>query len=225
MMLMTRFLLADIPAPLILAAHGFYPAYNKVRARFKKGRSKSMVETTPQTSVLRIADLSQRRPHRFALRPDRPALDAIAAQLDLVGLRKLSFSGELWADQGHDWQLEGTLGASVTQPCVVTLEPVTTRLDGPVTRRFLDEMPHETTKAEEIEMPEDETIEPLRDRIDLEAVMIEALALALPDYPRKDDVAPVEAEFTPPGASPIGEERQKPFAGLADLKKKLEDGE
>ena len=107
----------------------------------------------------------------------------------------------------------------------MTLEPVTTRLDVDVTRRFLDEMPDESASAEEIEMPEDETIEPLRERIDLEVVMIEALALALPDYPRKDDPAPVVAEFTPPGATPIEEEPQKPFAGLADLKKKLEGDE
>ncbi|MRU13965.1 DUF177 domain-containing protein [Roseovarius sp. A21] len=181
-----------------------------------------MPENTSETTVLRVSDLSQSKPHRFSLRPDRPAMEAIASQLSLTGLRKLSFSGELRPDRGRDWRLEGTLGATVTQPCVVSLEPVTTRLDVQVTRRFLDEMPHETASAEEIEMAEDETIDPLGSRIDLEAVMIEALALALPDYPRKEDNAPVEAEFTPPGARPIEEERQKPFAGLADLKKKLE---
>ena len=184
-----------------------------------------MPENTPETTVLRVGDLSQRKPHRFSLRPDRPALDAIAAQLSLSGLRKLSFSGELRPDRGRDWRLEASLGATVTQPCVVTLEPVTTRLDIPVTRRFLDEMPHDATNAEEIEMSEDETIDPLGSRIDLEAVMIEALALALPDYPRKQEAAPVEAEFIPPGAAPIEEERPKPFAGLADLKKKLEGDE
>ena len=184
-----------------------------------------MPETTPETTVLRLADLSQRKPHRFSIRPDRPKLDAIAAQLDLSGLRKLSFTGELSADRGRDWRLDGQLGATVTQPCVVTLEPVTTRLDVDVTRRFLDQMPDESASAEEIEMSEDETIEPLGERIDLEVVMIEALALALPDYPRKEDPDPVVAEFTPPGATPIKEERQKPFAGLADLKKKLEDDE
>jgi len=210
---------------LILTAYGFYPAYNKVSARFKKGRSFIMPETTPETTVLRLADLSQRKPHRFSIRPDRPKQEAIAAQLGLSGLRKLSFNGTFCADRGRDWRLEGQLGATVTQPCVVTLEPVTTRLDVDVTRRFLDEMPEDSASAEEIEMPEDETIEPLRERIDLEAVMIEALALALPDYPRKDEPAPVEAEFTPPGASPIKDEQQKPFAGLADLKKKLEGGE
>jgi uncharacterized metal-binding protein YceD (DUF177 family) len=210
---------------LILTARGFYPAYNKVSARFKKGRAFNMPETTPQATVLRLADLSQRKPHRFSIRPDRPKLEAIAAQLDLSGLRKLSFTGELRADQGRDWRLDGQLGATVTQPCVATLEPVTTRLDVDVTRRFLDEMPHQSSATEEVEMSEDETIEPLGDRIDLEVVMIEALALALPDYPRKDDPAPVEAEFTPPGAAPIEAERQKPFAGLADLKKKLEGDE
>ena len=181
-----------------------------------------MPENTSETTVLRVADLSQRSPHRFSLRPERRAMEAIASQLSLSGLRKMSFTGELRPDRGRDWRLEGTLGATVTQPCVVSLEPVTTRLDVQVTRRFLDEMPHETASTDDIEMEEDETIDPLGNRIDLESIMIEALALALPDYPRKEDHAPVEAEFTPPGARPIEDDHQKPFAGLADLKKKLE---
>ena len=184
-----------------------------------------MPDNASEATVLRVADLPKRTPHRFSLRPDRPTMEAIANQLSLGGLRKLSFSGELRPDRGRDWRLEGILGATVTQPCVVTLEPVTTRLDVEVTRRFLDEMPHETTSAEEIEMDEDETIDPLGSHIDLESVMIEALALALPDYPRKTDTPPVETEVTPPGARPIEEERQKPFAGLADLKKKLKRDE
>ncbi len=37
---------------------------------------------------------------------------------------------------------------------------------------------------DEAEMPEDDTAEPLPEVIDPGAVMFEALALALPDYPR-----------------------------------------
>ncbi len=80
----------------------------------------------------------------------------------------------------RDWRLEAKLGATVVQPCVVTAEPVTTRIDDPVTRRYLAQMPE--PQGDEVEMPEDDSAEPLPDVLDLSAVMAEALALALPLY-------------------------------------------
>jgi hypothetical protein len=49
-------------------------------------------------------------------------------------------------------------------------------------------------------MPEDDTTEALPERLDLSAVMAEALALALPDYPRAPD-AEMETGNSPPPAS------------------------
>jgi len=47
--------------------------------------------------------------------------------------------------------------------------------------------------------------------------MAEALALALPLYPRAPDADLGEAVFTTPGQAPMTHEAAKPFAGLADL--------
>ena len=69
----------------------------------------------------------------------------------------------------------GGLGATVTQACVVTLAPVITRIEETVTRRYLADMPE--PEGEEVEMPEDDSAEPLPVIIDPGAVMIEALAL------------------------------------------------
>ena len=72
----------------------------------------------------------------------------------------------------------------MVQSCVVTLDPVTTRIDQPVRRTFL---PETAARGPEIvvDPEEDDEIEPLTDRIDLGRVAVEALALALPAYPRK----------------------------------------
>ena len=61
---------------------------------------------------------------------------------------------------------------------------MTTRIDQPVRRSWL---PQAAPRAAEIVVApdEDDEIEPLGDRIDLGLVAIEALALALPAYPRK----------------------------------------
>ena len=171
------------------------------------------------TVVLRIADLDQNRPARFDLRPEGGSLRALAGELGLLDLRKLSFRGELRAEGKRDWVLTGRLGATVVQPCVVTLEPVTTRIDTDVRRTYLAEMPEPA--GDEVEMEEDETIEPLGAVVDPAAVMAEALALSLPLYPRKDGAEIEQAVFAEPGIEPMTDEDVKPFAGLAKLRDAL----
>lgn len=171
---------------------------------------------------IRTSDLADNRPREVALRPGPAQLKAIAAELGLLDLRKLSFAGSLSPAGKRDWQLDAKLGATVVQACVVTLAPVTTRLEETVIRRYTRDMP-DPGDAEEIEMPEDDTLEPLGTEIDLDAAMIEALSLALPTYPRAADAALEEADFTEPGKTPMTDEDVKPFAGLAALRDKLQD--
>jgi len=163
------------------------------------------------TLPLRVADLNARGTYRFHLRPAAPARAELAGDLDLLGLRKLDFRGTLAPEGRHDWRLEGVLGATAVQACVITAEPVTTRIDIPVLRRFLRDLPVPTES--EVEIPEDDSLEPLGPVIDPGAVMAEALALALPDYPRVPGATLPEAARAEPA-----EPRDNPFAALAALK-------
>lgn len=182
-----------------------------------------MTENAQNAGRLRVSDLSQGRGTAFDLRPEGPELEAIGRELGLVELRKLRFSGQITPEGKSGWRIQADLGSTVVQSCVVTLKPVTTRIDQPVTRRFLRDVPEVGEAEDETEMPEDVTIEELGDTIDLRAVMVEALALALPDYPRADQAALEQTDFGPPGAAPLTDADTKPFAALAGLKRKLED--
>ncbi|GGH19686.1 Uncharacterized metal-binding protein YceD, DUF177 family [Cribrihabitans marinus] len=172
-----------------------------------------------EVTALRVAQLPQNSPTPFDLQPDRAHLDGLAEALGLLGLRKLRFSGEITAQGSRDWLLTGHLGATVVQPCVVTLEPVTTRIEAPVRRLYLEDW--QPPEAEEAEMPEDDEAEALGTVIDPGAVMAEALALALPLYPRKDGVGPGDTAFAAPGKEPLTDDDVKPFAGLSALRDKL----
>lgn len=176
---------------------------------------------TDQTA-LRVADLPQNSPTAFALRPDAGALAALKQELGLLGLRKLSFSGEIRAQGKNDWVLTGKLGATVVQPCVITLEPVTTRIDTDVRRIFLADW--QEPDSEEAEVTDDEA-EPLGAEIDPGAVMVEALSLALPQYPRKEGAGLGQAAYTEPGKQAMTDDDAKPFAGLAGLRDKLKKDE
>lgn len=178
-----------------------------------------MSRTPPSATALRVADLSTTNDNAFAYRPDAATLEKISADLKLNALRKLSFEGLIRPMGKTDWQLEARLGATAVQSCVVTLDPVTTRIDTDVTRRFLAD--YSDPDDPEVEMPEDDTTEALGVWIDPFDIMLEALTLALPDYPRKDEAALGQMVYTKPGEAPMTDEDAKPFAGLADLRAAL----
>lgn len=168
---------------------------------------------------LRLADLTHKRATTLTITPDEPACAAIAEALDVTAVRKLRFDVTLTPMGKSDWHLTGTLGASVVQPCVVTLDPVTTRIEEQTERKYIAQMPE--TGVGEVEMHDDETIEPLVAEIDLITVLTEALSLSLPPYPRTDAADLGEFVVTEPGATPLTASQMKPFAGLASLRDKL----
>ncbi|MFN4100050.1 MAG: YceD family protein [Pararhodobacter sp.] len=162
---------------------------------------------------LRVSDLSTRGGMRFHLAPSPEVRAGLAGELGALKIRKLDFRGTLTAEGRHDWRLEGMLGATAIQECVVTGEPVTTRIDTTIIRRFLRDMPEPAEP--EAEIPDDDTLEPLGASIDPGAVMTEALALALPDYPRAPGAELPESATDDTGP----DERPNPFAALAALKR------
>ncbi len=170
---------------------------------------------------LRVSTLDTRKPTEIELTPTAPTRKAIAAQLELLELRKLRFVGDIRATGESNWTLEGTLGATVVQPCVVTLEPVTTRIDVPVMREFIDGLEQPVEDDEEIEILPGDNSEPLGSHINVESVMIEVLSLALPLYPRADGAELADSNFAEDGIQPMSDEDTKPFAGLASLRDKL----
>lgn len=180
-------------------------------------------DRTPFSHPFRTAALPARKATRFDLRPGEAALAAIAANLGVLSVGPLRFAGELRPAGRRDWLLEADLEAEVTQACVVTLAPVTARITETVVRRYVADLAE--PEAEEAEMP-DETVEPLPAVIDAGAVMVEALALALPPYPRAEGAELGAAEARPDDAAPLArEERQRPFAGLSDLLRKRGEDE
>ncbi|MCG6883391.1 MAG: DUF177 domain-containing protein [Silicimonas sp.] len=155
----------------------------------------------------------------FALTPGADERAAVADRLGIHGVRKLTFRGEVVPAGARDLKLEGVLGATVVQSCVVTGDPVTTRIDEPVTRLFSPD--YQEPEGDEVEMPDDDALEPLTAEIELARIMEEALALALPPWPRSAGAEPVDITVTEPGSTPVTDEDTKPFAGLKNLRDKL----
>ncbi|MGR3711742.1 MAG: YceD family protein [Shimia sp.] len=180
-----------------------------------------MQNPSEKGSVFQVRALTHNQPTPFALRPTKAELASTASELDLIELRKATLEGKITASGKNDWTLTARLGATVVQLCVVTLAPVTSRIDVDISRHFLAKMP-ELGEDEEIEMPDDENAELLGAEIDVFAVLFEALALNLPLFPRAEGAELQEVAFTEPGKKAMTDEDARPFASLAALKNKLE---
>lgn len=172
---------------------------------------------------LRFDGLSKTKPTSFSLEPEAARMKEMASDLGILGLRKLRFEGTIKPVGKADWALNAHLGATVIQSCVVTLEPVTTRIEEPVDRYFSADW--QAPEDAEVELAEDDDeTDPVPEVLDLLDLAREALSLALPPYPRHPDAEIEQAQFAEGGVEPMSDEAAKPFAGLADLKKKLEGG-
>ncbi|MFZ8883193.1 MAG: YceD family protein, partial [Paracoccaceae bacterium] len=104
-------------------------------------------------------------------------------------------------------------------------DPVSTRIDVTVERKFipLSDLTFDNDgKDEEIEMDQDDSIEPLEEGVDLLTVLTESLTLELPAYPRSEGAVLKTSTFSADGTVPMSDEDAKPFAGLAALRAKLE---
>ncbi|MEO0485050.1 MAG: DUF177 domain-containing protein [Pseudomonadota bacterium] len=163
-----------------------------------------------------LVALSADRSHSAVWRPGDETLAAMAEDLGLLALKKLAADLTLTPLARGAWRLTADWGASVVQPCVVTLAPVKTRLTSKDELTFTKELPDAT--GSESEMPEDETLEPLVPVIDLPRIVGEMVTLSLPLYPRAAEADFESAQFAGPGIAPMTDDDAKPLAGLAALR-------
>lgn len=182
-----------------------------------------MSDPDPLLVSVPVAKLKPGETRRFDLVATAPELEELRNGLGLDGLAKLRLVAELKPMGSVDWRLSGHLGATITQACVVTLDPVKTRIEADFSRDLLAHW--SAPQDSEAEMADgQEDVEPLGDSIDLAALASEIIALHTPDYPRADGVELGPAVFSEPGVAPMTDEDAKPFAGLAALRDKLGGG-
>lgn len=190
----------------------------------KEQQAKSEQDAPPPLPFRRpipVRTRSRRQPLPFDLIAEPKDKPEIAEFLGLEALRSLRFRGEILPIGEDEWRVEGRLQAEILQICVVTLAPVTNRIEEDIARTYVPE--EEFSLPDEIDFDPESEDEPdsYGLSIDLGQLALESLSLALDPYPRAPDAAPVDLEVAPPGAKPLSSEELKPFAKLAVLKEKF----
>lgn len=140
---------------------------------------------------------------------------AIAAWLGVPALPALSAALTVRRTGASEAEAAGAIHADVELVCGVSLEPFVQHFEIPVAavfRRPPSAAPESATGDLEIDLDADEPREWSRHGIDLGALIVEELSLALPDFPRKPG-----AELPEDAPEPAGDVRPNPFAVLKGL--------
>ncbi|MBK0398392.1 DUF177 domain-containing protein [Limibaculum sp. M0105] len=179
----------------------------------------------PLSRKVPVASLSAEAETPVSLVPDAAELDRLAQFMGIKSLSDVALEGGIAAYGRKGWRLDARLKARVGQVCVVTLEPIETDVDSPVRRAFQPGAERPGVIAINIgesgDEGEEEPPEPLGEDIDLGAILVEELALAIDPYPRAPGAELGTMSRTPPGAAPLDPEAEKPFAKLASLRARL----
>lgn len=155
----------------------------------------------------------------------------LSERFGLLGLDSLSAELRLTAEEGGTLiRLEGTMVAEVIQACGVTLEPLKSRIEGPLQRLYTTaEESGPEPAGEDFDVDAEEPPEQIVGRkIDVGEAVAEQLALELPSFPRKPGIDFADYSAGPENSnvsSAGGEENTHaaggPFTALAKLRKKL----
>lgn len=169
-------------------------------------------DDTPWQVPVRVEDVPESGRH-VRLNADAATCQAIAKAIGILGVARLQAAFDVTRQGRAGLRVTGDLSATVTQACVVTLEPVPGEVEEEVDLRFSSDPRETTVEGEQMEVAEVDPPEPLvGGAVDLGAIAVEFLALGLDPYPRKPG-----AVFQAPAADdgPLN-----PFAALAALKDK-----
>ena len=157
----------------------------------------------PFRHVFEVATLSRATETAFDLQPDPAMLHQIAAYLGIASLQSMRFKGKVAPRKKENWQISARLTAAAEQDCVITLEPVAEKIDEDVLRDLIPaHRAHQSDQAE-IELGEEDEPDLFEDSIDIAAIALEQLALALDPYPRASGAALQPQGFAGPGDSAV----------------------
>ena len=153
---------------------------------------------------------------RVKLTADSSECAALAKRFDIIGVSGLEAELQLRQVRGGDIiAVAGTLAAEVEQECVVSLEPVASKISETIDERFARNAEIADEILVSVDEPEEIDDLVVGDEIDLGEMLAQCLYLALDPYPRKEGV-----EISESVEAASQDVASNPFSVLENLKTK-----
>ena len=166
--------------------------------------------------VVPLPVLSRTEIYKFHHNCSDQELDELQQTLKLKRLLSFSFKGQIIQAKKKRYELHASLKATMIQNCIITCKPVKTLIEEEIERHYSEEVLGKN--SEDLSLDVDaEDIEPIFKELNIGAVVAEALALRIPDYPRKKNVKFEGVTITNTGLEPLDNTSSNPFSVLKDF--------
>ena len=182
----------------------------------RKQTVKESLKKFSDRSKLEMFILETEKKIEFTLSFNSNELARLQKYLNLISIKKTSMSGKIVATAAGQWHLKAKIGATVVQESVLSLKPVTTRIDDKIDMRIIKGYDNKVQNSE-LELNEDYFIE---HELDLDVIFFENIALSIPTFPKGAGEFFENKVFTAKGIDPLTNDRISPFFVLNKLKKK-----
>jgi len=136
---------------------------------------------------------------------------ALARRFGLIGIDRFAVAAKLRLGAGDVIRAKVTLDADVLQSCIVTLEPVASRISEAFEATFAEDVVGGVEVEVEVDYAAPDPPEPIvGGRLELGELAAQHLSLALDPYPRRPDAEALAVEGD-------ADDARRPFAVLSKL--------
>lgn len=181
-------------------------------------------EAQPFQRPMRVDQFRRDAQTRFRIASEPGENAALARYLGVDAVQRLTLAGFVSPHGKDGWRVHARLVAKIVQTCVVTLEPIHSRIDEEIERIYVPEHLNRH-RTEVILLPDEEDVpDYFADIIDPGQLAVESLLLSIDPYPRREGAElDKEAEIVHHSGDDA-DTTTRPFAGLADLLRRSNTG-
>ncbi len=171
----------------------------------------------PITVIIPLKRLKRIKKIQFRHVSSFEELSALSKIIQVYKIKNFSFKGHALQSNDTTVTLRGSFNATVTQLCVVSLSPVKTKINHEINHCY--SLSKKENKQKSIAVSLDSTeMERIHGDINVGDIMLEALSLEIPLYPKKEGVNFEGLTITENGIKPLDLTPSNPFIVLKKLR-------
>ncbi len=173
--------------------------------------------SNPIQQILPIGVLSQKKQFKIYHNSSNHELLQLTKILNIEELQSFSYKGQFIRSSKTDYILHSSFKAKLVQLCVVTLRPIKTKIHHKFERLFsaVKQIPEHKNLCFNYDAIEKELIS---NELNIGDIMLEALTLEIPLYPKIQGVNFKGLTITKAGMKPLEVISNNPFSSLKKLR-------
>ena len=173
--------------------------------------------SNPIQIVIPLKVLRQTKKFTFQYTSNLKELTELTRILKIEELKAFSFHGQFFQLNENDYMLRASFNATLVQLCIISLNPIRTKISNKINQSYSDEDNNQKTNHLLIDHDSIEK-EQIKSEINVGDIMLEALSLEIPLYPKKKNAKFEGITVTESEIKPLDQTLNNPFLSLKKLK-------